>query len=251
MKKVIAISSSGRMGNTYKLIKSCETLLSESGIELEIIHLHRRMIKSCVGCERCILTDKCGIKDDVPNIMDKLVQADGIILTSPVYMGSVSGQLKTLIDRTCKWYHRPMLVGKPVLLMTTTAGGYAKDVLAYMEKVSVFWGMNHTGSISRMVTSWEIGVSDKEIKRFIESIEQGAKSKYQPTYQQVTTYQLQKVLAMKILPNDRSFWEEKEWAKKIYYSEQHMPLHKKLVGMSYYKLLDTVIKPANQEDNVK
>ena len=147
MKKVIAISSSGRKKNTYKLIESTRQLLKDAEIELEIVHLADLNIRDCRGCDACILTDKCPVKDEDTDVLNRMQEADGLILTSPVYMAGVSGQLKRFIDRTCRWYHRPALVGKPILLMTTTAGGYAKDVLTYLNKVSTFWGCRSCGEI--------------------------------------------------------------------------------------------------------
>ncbi len=127
MKKVIAISSSGRKRNTYRLIESTREMLKEAGIEVEIIHLADIDIKDCRGCDACILTDRCPVKDKVPDVLNQMQAADGIILTSPVYMASVSGQLKRLMDRTCRWYHRPALVGKPVLFINDNDSGWLCD----------------------------------------------------------------------------------------------------------------------------
>ncbi|MDO5794620.1 MAG: flavodoxin family protein [Turicibacter sp.] len=100
MKKVIAISSSGRKRNTYRLIESTRDLLEEAGIELEIIHLADVNIRDCRGCDACILTDKCPVKDEVTDLLNRMQEADGLILTSPVYMAGVSGQLKRLLYKS-------------------------------------------------------------------------------------------------------------------------------------------------------
>lgn len=161
MKKVIAISSSGQSKKYISTHSIGGSLINGSGNFFANHHLSNYLIQDCKGCEACILSDRCPIKDDVIGILEKLGQADGIILTSPVYMAGVSGQLKRFIDRTCKWYHRPELVKKPVLLMTTTAGGYADEVLDYMEKVATFWGMHLCGRVKRNVKTWDEAVSRK------------------------------------------------------------------------------------------
>ena len=237
MKQVIAISSSGRKRNTYRLIESTRKTLEEAGIELEIIHLTDLTIKDCRGCDACILVDKCPIKDDCHQLFEKLESADGVILTSPVYMAGVSGQLKRFIDRTCRWYHRPILVGKPVLLMTTTAGGYADDVLNYMQKVSMFWGMKQGGRIKRTVKSWEVAVSDEELYRFIKMVHQDQHLKLNPTFDEVITFQVQKALAHHVLQRDKEYWKQHHWSDQTYYNEKDIPFYKRWVGGTFYRVL--------------
>lgn len=237
MKQVIAISSSGRKRNTFRLIESTREKLEAAGIKLETIHLADYQIRDCLGCEACILVDKCPLQDECGQLLEKLEAADGIILTSPVYMAGVSGQLKRFIDRTCRWYHRPILVGKPVLLMTTTAGGYAEDVLNYMQKVTIFWGMKQSGRVKRTVKSWDVGVSDEELKRFIKHIQQTKQPKWSPTLDELMTFQVQKALAHHVLKRDREYWKQHHWSEKVYYDETEVPFYKKWIGNAFYYLL--------------
>lgn len=237
MKKVIAISSSGRKRNTYRLIESTRKRLEEADIELEIIHLADFTIQDCCGCDACILVDKCPIKDDCHQLFEKLESADGLIVTSPVYMASVSGQLKRFIDRTCRWYHRPVLVGKPVLLMTTTAGGYADDVLNYLHKVTMFWGMRQCGRIKRSVKSWGVEASEQELILFIKAVKQEPRSSWIPNMNEIITFQVQKALAHHILPRDQEYWKQKQWSERVYYEGSHLPFYKKWLGKSFYRLL--------------
>lgn len=69
------------------------------GAEGEIIHLVDFDLKPCNGCGLCFETRKCEIEDDVEKIFDKIRDADGVIIGSPVYFQSVSAQTKTFIDR--------------------------------------------------------------------------------------------------------------------------------------------------------
>ena len=247
MKKVIAISSSGIKKNTYKLIESTRQLLKDAEIELEIVHLADLNIRDCRGCDACILTDKCPVKDEVTDVLNRMQEADGLILTSPVYMAGVSGQLKRFIDRTCRWYHRPALVGKPILLMTTTAGGYAKDVLTYLNKVSTFWGCRSCGEIFRTVRSWDVGVTEKELEAFIQAIHQ--QRPWKPDMNQVITFQVQKALAFYVLPRDQSYWKEHRWLDAVYYEGSQVAWYQKLVGQSFFKLLSRGMK--NQKKTSK
>ena len=115
--KVIAINSSNRKMNTYNIIFAVKQLLKNHDIDVEIINLFDFDIKTCIGCEQCLIKGECVLTDQVSDIMEKIKSCDGIILTSPVYMENVSGKLKTFIDRTCSWFHRPPIYGKPVLVI--------------------------------------------------------------------------------------------------------------------------------------
>jgi multimeric flavodoxin WrbA len=243
LKTVLAINSSRRRKNTYGLILSAGELLTGNDIALKVLNLYDLDIRDCNGCENCIRNGECPIKDDAAEVMSELKAADGLILTSPVYMAGVSGKLKTFIDRTCAWYHRPQLAGKPVLLMTTTAGGYAREVLGYMEKVSVFWGMRPSGKIYRTAGNIDKGVTPKETAGFIKALNTD-KRRCRPGLKTLLAFQVQKVLALKVLPADKAFWEQQKWHEQIYYYKCRIPLYKRLIAGALYKILDMVIKPA-------
>ena len=98
MQKIIAINSSKRKINTSGVIKqSKEILNNNNNIEVEIINLFDYDIKTCIGCENCLIKGDCIFKDDLADIMDAIKESDGVILTSPVYMENVSGMLKIFL----------------------------------------------------------------------------------------------------------------------------------------------------------
>ncbi|HJO92807.1 MAG TPA: flavodoxin family protein [Victivallales bacterium] len=101
--KVIAINGSPRKnGNTSVLIQTVFEELNREGIETEEINIGKTNFKGCIACNKCWKTrdGRCAIPDHNFNeIVDKLREADGIILGSPVYLGDVSGQMKTFMDR--------------------------------------------------------------------------------------------------------------------------------------------------------
>ncbi len=101
--KVIAINGSpNKEGNTYHAIKIAQEELKSQGIELEIIHVGNKLIRGCLSCGKCAKNrdEKCGIKNDDVNLwIQKMKDADGIILGSPVYYSAVSGTMKSFLDR--------------------------------------------------------------------------------------------------------------------------------------------------------
>lgn len=100
--KVVAINGSPRKnGNTFLLINEVFKILREQGIETEILQLGNKPIHGCTACMKCkeIQDGKCHIKNDQLNLcIEKMVEADGIIIGSPVYFADVTTEIKALID---------------------------------------------------------------------------------------------------------------------------------------------------------
>lgn len=99
---VIAINGSPKAeGNTYHGLKIvCESLENE-GISTEIIHVGNKNIHGCLACGGCAKNqnEKCVIDDEVNDIIQKLKNADGILIGSPVYYASMAGTMKCFLDR--------------------------------------------------------------------------------------------------------------------------------------------------------
>ncbi|MDD5437267.1 MAG: flavodoxin family protein, partial [Candidatus Omnitrophica bacterium] len=72
---------------------------SGAGAAVEKIVLNELCLKPCQGCYGCAKGDPCVIRDDMRLVYGKLDKADGIMIASPIYFGSVTAQLKTMIDR--------------------------------------------------------------------------------------------------------------------------------------------------------
>jgi len=105
-KKVLVLSSSPRRGGNSDLL--CDQFINgsiESGHPAEKIFLKDKKINYCTGCGTCIEGGKkCSQKDDMAEVLDKMIGADVIVMATPVYFYTMCGQMKTLIDRTCSRY---------------------------------------------------------------------------------------------------------------------------------------------------
>lgn len=99
-KKVVVISTSIRANsNSEALAKSFADGASYAGNEVEFITLKDKQIGFCKGCLACQQTGNCVIKDDVTEIMDKVMDSDIVVWATPIYYYEMSGQMKVLIDR--------------------------------------------------------------------------------------------------------------------------------------------------------
>ena len=121
MKRVIVISTSLRAGSNSELLaeKFAEGV-KDSGNEVETISLRGKEIKFCVGCLRREHTGACVFKNDVPAIMEKVLNADVVCWATPIYYYEMSGQMKTLIDRMNAMYPKDYRF-RDIYLLTTAA----------------------------------------------------------------------------------------------------------------------------------
>ena len=101
--RVVAFNGSARKnGNTAILVKHVFQELQHQGIETELVQLAGKKIKGCIACYKCFENkdQRCSVTDDVLNsCIEKMIQANGIILASPTYFANISTELKALIDR--------------------------------------------------------------------------------------------------------------------------------------------------------
>lgn len=112
---VLALCGSPRAGgNTELLVDSCLKGVEESGLPGEKICLNELHISPCQECGGCQRTGRCVVQDDMQKVYQRLQQAKGVILASPIFFGSLTAQTKIAIDRTqCFWVAK-YLLHKPI-----------------------------------------------------------------------------------------------------------------------------------------
>ena len=105
-KKVLILSSSPRKGgNSDTLCNEFMRGAIDAGNNIEKICLRDKKINYCTGCSVCSQYGKpCPQKDDAAEIIAKMLDADVIVMATPVYFYTMSAQMKTLIDRCCSRY---------------------------------------------------------------------------------------------------------------------------------------------------
>ena len=102
--KAIAFNGSPRKdGNTSILIKQVLRELEKEGVETELVQLSGKEIHGCISCYKCFENKdrRCAVKDDALNeYIEKMTEAEGLILGSPVYFIDITPEMKALIDRS-------------------------------------------------------------------------------------------------------------------------------------------------------
>ena len=99
MKVLMLNGSPHAQGNTALALREMEKIFTESGIEVETVHVGNQAIRGCVACGYCFKNGKCVVDDAVNEIAPKFAACDGLVLGSPVYYASANSTLTALLDR--------------------------------------------------------------------------------------------------------------------------------------------------------
>ncbi|MGE5894101.1 MAG: flavodoxin family protein [bacterium] len=101
--KVVAFNGSARRdGNTTILLKTVLDELGREGIETELVPLAGKNLQGCIACYKCFenKNQRCAVeKDEMNEYIEKMIEADGILLGSPTYFADVTANMKALIER--------------------------------------------------------------------------------------------------------------------------------------------------------
>ncbi len=120
--KIIGISGSPRIGATDYAVKAALSYAEEKyQVQTDYFSAHKKQINFCIHCDYCVRKKQgCIHKDDMADLYPLLEEADAWVLGSPVYHGAISGQLKTILDRT-----RASVAKKKAIFSGKTGAGLA------------------------------------------------------------------------------------------------------------------------------
>lgn len=152
-KKVLILSGSPRKNGNSDIL--CDEFMKgalSSGNNVEKIRVAEKNVSYCRACYACRNNGNCVIKDDMADILQKMIDADVIVLASPVYFYSIDAQLKAVIDRTvARWlevknkefYYIMTAADEEISAMDTTLAcfrGYA-DCVEGANEMGVIYGI--------------------------------------------------------------------------------------------------------------
>lgn len=158
--KVVAFNGSPRAGgNTEMMIKTLFDLLKTRGIECELVSIGGGALRGCTACLQCRknLDRRCVLEGDDVNLwIEKMIEADGIIIGSPTYFASLTPETKALIDRAgyvCRGNGNLLKRKVGAAVVTARRAGF----------LNVFQAINNFYLINEMVipgsTYWNLSVA--------------------------------------------------------------------------------------------
>lgn len=222
--KIVGISSSprGKNSNTLKLLDAALDGAAKAGAEVESIDVAKLKIKYCTACNTCQETGVCSIKDDYNGVLEKLLDADGIIWSSPNYITNVTAQLKTLFDRSPLVIHEQLFEGKYSISLTTAGSDELDFVLGIMDNFMVHCGGNFIGGVGCSVARGPEAMEEalEESRAMGTDLAEAIKEKRKYTEQEAIHEAWREHFKYVILANKDNWthncnhWIEKGWLKE-------------------------------------
>jgi multimeric flavodoxin WrbA len=147
--KILAINGSPRGGrsDTFLLLRAVLGGIKESGAVVEVVHLVDLNFRFRNACSACFQEGKCAEEDDFPKLYEKIKEADGLILGSPVYFDSVTGQMKMFIDRMADGIQCQSLSGKYGCSVSTSGDHAEMEVVDYLNHFLQMLGATPVGGV--------------------------------------------------------------------------------------------------------
>jgi len=151
--KILGINASpkGEKSQTRRLVMGVLEGARQSGADITFIDLCSLDIGYCTACGTCYAKGECVIDDDYALLLEKMMDADGIVFGSPNYINGVTAQLKTMLDRMADVVHCQSFSGKYGCAVCTAGGAHADEVADYMNQALLNYGATTVGRVAALV----------------------------------------------------------------------------------------------------
>ena len=224
--KIVLINGTNHKGSTYHIAKM---IADKTKGELTEYFLPKDFDEFCLGCTTCFIKGEefCPHHAKIEKITKSLLEADVIILTSPVYCYHASGAMKALLDHYgYMWMaHRPekSMFKKQGVVISTSAGAGNKSTMKDMKDSLFYWGVAKIYQFGLPVaaTSWE-GISQKKLKKIEKATNKIAKKlvkkngRVKPSFACKAFFFIMHLLQRKGWnPKDARYWQKNGWTKKV------------------------------------
>ena len=214
---------------TYKSIRLIEAKMVElQAVEFEYIFAQKIGIGFCDGCLKCVDVNEstCPEFGIIGPIAQKMDEADGLILGSPIHTFNITGLMKNFVEYFMYKRNRPSFFGKKAIVTATASGGGHTVVLDFLEQTANAWGCD---VVSRMgISSSQMlkpaylakvdAVTSNVARTFIEEINKGELGS--PKFRHLMNFRAMQNMArnQKNSVNNR-YWQERDWFEAEYYTK--------------------------------
>lgn len=256
--KILVLMGSPRKGESYAVVRKVEERMQaahaaaaqnnpQDRLEFEYLWLKEIHFGQCLGCHACIRfgEEKCPLRDDRPAVLARMLAADGLIITTPVYALQVSYLVKILFDGYCFLWHRPRFFGKFVMGVAS-GGGQFKETLGYIKQNVKAWGATYVTGIGAPHPD---ALVPKRRKALEQSIDTAARHFYttvrlghmpKPSLFDLTWFRMWRLNALagkSFTPRDLAYWSEKGWMERDYFTPTPLNPLQRAFGWGMEKLL--------------
>lgn len=167
MKVLLLNGSPNERGCTYTALCEVEKSLQRRAIETEIVHVAKKPVPGCIACGKCFEIGKCVFNDQVNDVAARLDAVDGLVVGSPVYYASASGQITAFLDRLFFSSGRK-LAKKPCAAVVSCRRGGAT---AAFDQLNKYFTINNMPVVSSQYWNQVHGNTPEEVLQDAEGLQ--------------------------------------------------------------------------------
>lgn len=217
--KIIGLIASpkGKDSATLKLVNAVLAGAKAQGAETELVDVYKQRIGYCTACGTCYATGECTLLDDFPDLFDRMMNADGIVLGAPNYVDSVPAPMKAVFDRMADAIHCQMFFDKYGCSVCTAGGSNQDEVAGYMNRVLLTLGATVVGSVGVAVgrDPAALGKAETEAKTLGKKLAESIKGKVVIPEQDAIHKQKREYFCQLVKFNKDKFAHEYEWYEQM------------------------------------
>lgn len=248
--KILVIDGCPRKGNTWKITRKAMEIIYDtfSDVVFEEVTLIKENLPYCLGCSNCfrIGHKHCPHYDIMGKIIEKIDEADGVIVCSSTFNWRETGLLKNMFDHLCFMLHRPYFYKGKALIITTTGGTGGKKSAKSISSTLYGIGFNRCYNISFATYSWNnYKPSDKNVKKvskyalkFAKDVE--SKKLHSPSLMVLMPYNIMRGMSQHYTnksqypTEDGNWWSDEKRKKFAYFPQVLLPFYKRWFGQFFY-----------------
>jgi multimeric flavodoxin WrbA len=218
--KIICIVGSphGVSGNTFRLAEWVLSAAAHHGAELEIVLLDG-LILPCLGCDTCHREGHCPQDDSFEAIRIAIEAADGLLLLSPNYLGSVSAQMKAFMDRCSGAIHRLAFQGRYGASVVTSGGDDGEAVAGYMNRFLLMTGIQPVGAVQATMAYMPNGEFTTTLREQAQALGERLVESWQDKIRDPETEA--EMQALRDRMRQLIVWKKEEWPYEYGYWQVH------------------------------
>jgi multimeric flavodoxin WrbA len=217
--KIIGLNASpkGNESKTLKLVNAVLEGAKVKGAQTEIVDVYKLHIDYCTACGTCYATGQCTLLDDFPDLFDRLMNADGIVLGAPNYIDSIPAPMKAVFDRMADAIHCQMFFDKYGCSVCTAGGANHDAVMNYMNSVLTTLGATVVGGVGVAVgrDPSALGKAETEAKALGEKLAESIKGKIKYPQQDEIHRQKREYFCQLVKFNKEAFAHEYQWYEQM------------------------------------
>jgi multimeric flavodoxin WrbA len=213
--KVIGLNASprGKESRTLQLVNAVLKGARDEGAETELVDIYSLRIGYCTACGSCYETGDCTLLDDFPDLFERLMDADGIVLGAPNYIDSVPAPLKAVFDRMADAIHCRMFTGKFGCSVCTAGGSNHGPVVEYMNHALSSLGAITVGGVGVAVARdpGALPLAEKDAEVLGRTLVQSIRGEHRYPEQEEALRQRRDYFRQLVLYNKDAWSHEYEW----------------------------------------